>query len=185
MLELLPDEGKAARDRGFHLSNRAVDGLVRSIEHDCDLGDTEQRVCIEEVREKHLSCGEVLLVKWRAVGVDRFEIAVSTDNAVGRFPRVDAGMATARTRRMLPELLESPLDAGIERLGIQLEQAKVNELAEHPAERWLSLRHTLEFFGSLTVTTRSFRSSTQERERGAGGETAPITPFPTPDRQKV
>jgi hypothetical protein len=46
---------------------------------------------------------------------------------------------------MLPKLLESPLDAGIERLGIQLEESKVNELAKHPAERWLSLRYNLEF----------------------------------------
>lgn len=143
MLELLPDEGEAARDRGFHLSNRVIDGLVRPVEHNRDLRDTEQRVCIEEVREKHLSGGEVLLVEGRAIGVDRFKIAVSADNAVGRLPRVNAGVAAARTRGILPELLESPLNDGIERLGVQLEQSKINELAKHSTERWLSLRHNL------------------------------------------
>ncbi len=32
VLELLPDKGEAVRDRGFHLSNRVVDGLVRPVE---------------------------------------------------------------------------------------------------------------------------------------------------------
>jgi hypothetical protein len=145
VFELFPDEREAACDRGFHLSNRVIDGLVGSVEYDRDLRDTEQRVCIEKVREKHLTAGEVLLVEWRTVGVDRFEIAFSADNAVGRFPRVDAGITAAWTRRMLPELLESPLDAGIERLGIQLEESKVNELAKHPAKRWLGLSHNPEF----------------------------------------
>ena len=50
----------------------------------------------------------MLLVKGRAVGVDWFEIAVSADNSVRRLPRVDARMAAAWTRGILPELLESP-----------------------------------------------------------------------------
>jgi hypothetical protein len=43
---------------------------------------------------------------------------------------------------VLPELLESPLDAGIERLGVDLDNAQLDQPAKHPAERWLSRSHT-------------------------------------------
>jgi hypothetical protein len=37
MLELTPDEGEAPVNRGFHLSNRVEDRLVRSIQDNSDL----------------------------------------------------------------------------------------------------------------------------------------------------
>jgi len=36
-----------------------------------------------------------------------------------------------------PDLFESPLDSRIERLRIDGDNAKIDELAEHPAEGWI------------------------------------------------
>ncbi|ACV49343.1 hypothetical protein Hmuk_3241 (plasmid) [Halomicrobium mukohataei DSM 12286] len=41
-----------------------------------------------------------------------------------------------------PELLESLLDAGIERLRVELDDAQLDQLSKHPAERRLSRRYT-------------------------------------------
>jgi len=43
---------------------------------------------------------------------------------------------------VLPDLLESPLDARIERLGVDLDDSQLDQLSKHPTERWLSRRHT-------------------------------------------
>ena len=50
-------------------------------------------------------------------------------------------MTATRTGRILPEFLESPLDTGIERLRIDLDDAQLDQLPKHPAERWLSGSH--------------------------------------------
>lgn len=57
-------------------------------------------------------------------------------------PGLDAIVATAWTGSVLPDLLESPLDARIERLSIDLDDSELNQLPKHPAERWLSRSHT-------------------------------------------
>jgi hypothetical protein len=61
------------------------------------------------------------------------------------------------TGRILPEFLESPLDAGIERLSVNLDDAQLDQLSKHRAERRLSRRH-IPNYGWLSVTTGSFRS---------------------------
>jgi len=88
------------------------------------------------------SFGEVLLVKWRSVGVHRLEVAVTAPDAVETRPRLDGVVPAAWTGRVLPESLESPLDACIERLGVDLDDAQLDQLSKHRAERRLSRRHT-------------------------------------------
>jgi hypothetical protein len=121
LVEVLPNRGEAALNRGFHLSNHRVNRFVGSIEKRRNLVDTEQRIGVEREREKYLAAGEMLLVEGRSVGVDRLEITVSTPNTVGILPGDDTLIPATRTGRVLPELLESPLDAGIERLRIDLD----------------------------------------------------------------
>jgi len=121
LVKVLPNRGEAALNRGFHLPNHCVNGFVGSIEEWRNLVDTEQRIRVEREREKYLAAGEMLLVERRSVGVGRLEITVSTPNTVGILPRDDTLIPAARTGRVLPELLESPLDAGIERLRIDLD----------------------------------------------------------------
>ena len=87
-----------------------MDGSVGSPEERRNLIDTEQCVGVESEREKHLAAGEVLLVERRTVGENRLKIAVTTPDSVELFPRDDALVAAAWTGRILPELLESPLD---------------------------------------------------------------------------
>ena len=118
---MLPNCGEAALNRGFRLSNHCVNRFVGSIEERRNLIDTEQCIGVKREREKYLAAGEMLLVEGRSVGVDRLEITVSTPNTVGIFPCDDTVMPAARTGCVLPELLESPLDAGIERLRIDLD----------------------------------------------------------------
>jgi len=98
-----------------------VNRFVGSIEERRNLVDTEQRIGVECEREKYLAAGEMLLVEGCSVGVGRLEITVSTPNTVGILPRDDTLMSAARTGRVLPELFESPLDARIERLRIDLD----------------------------------------------------------------
>jgi len=128
-------------NRGFHVSNRRVDGSVGPSEERRNLVDTEQRVRVECESEKHLSCGEVLLVKWRSVGENRLKIAVTAPDSVDTLPSHDALVAASWTGRILPKFLESPLDAGIERLRVNFDDAQLNQLPKHPAERWLSRTH--------------------------------------------
>ena len=90
---------------------------------------------------KHLTEGEVLLVEWRSVGENRLKIAVTAPDSVEFVPRDDALVAALWTGRILPEFLESPLDARIERLCIDFNDAQLNQLPKHPTERWLSRRH--------------------------------------------
>jgi len=128
-------------NRGFHVTNRRVNGSIGSTEERRDLVDTEQCVGVERESEKHLTAGEVLLVEWCAVGENRLKIAVTAPDSVGTFPRDDALVTAPWTGRILPKFLESPLDAGIERLRIDFDNAQLNQLSKHPAERWLSRNH--------------------------------------------
>jgi len=111
LIEETPDDGEAALNRGFHLSNRRVNDSIGLTEERRDLVDTEQCVRIERESEKHLSCGEVLLVEWRAVGENRLKIAVTAPNSVEFVPGDDALVTASRTGCILPEFLDSPLDA--------------------------------------------------------------------------
>ena len=88
-----------------------MNSSVGSPEERRDLIDTEQCVGVESEREKHLAAGEVLLVERRAIGENRLKITVTTPYSVKFIPRNDALVAAAWTGRILPELLESPLDA--------------------------------------------------------------------------
>jgi hypothetical protein len=105
------------------------------------LVDTEQCVRVERESEKHLTAGEVLLVERRSIGENRLKIAVTAPNPVKFFPRDDALMTAAWTGRIPPKFLESPLDAGIEWLRINLDDTQLYQLPKHPAERWLSRNH--------------------------------------------
>ena len=78
----------------------------------------------------------------RSVGIHRLEVAVTAPDAVETRPRLDGGVPAAWTGRVLPESLESSLDACIERLGVDLDDAQLDQLAKHRAERRLSRRHT-------------------------------------------
>ena len=111
LVEEAPNDGEAALNRGFHVSNRRVDGSVGPSEERRNLIDTEHCVRVERESEKHLSCGEVLLVERRSIGVDRLKIAVTAPDSVEFFPCDDALVAAAWTGRILPEFLELPLDA--------------------------------------------------------------------------
>jgi len=75
------------------------------------------------------------------MGVHWLKFAITTSNSVVFFPRHNALVTTARTGCILPELLETPLDARIERLGVDLDDSELDQLPKHPAERWLSRRH--------------------------------------------
>ncbi len=88
-----------------------------------------------------ITSGEVLLVERRAIGENRLKIAVTAPNSVDFFPGHNALMAASWTGRICPKFLESPLDASIERLRIDFDDAQLNQLPKHPAERWLSRRH--------------------------------------------
>jgi hypothetical protein len=120
LVKQFPGEGEAALNRGFRLPNRRVNGFVSATEQRRNLVDTQQRICVESESEKHLTTGEVLLVKWRSMGVNWLKFAITASNSVVFFPRHNALVTTARTGCILPEPLESPLDARIERLGVDL-----------------------------------------------------------------
>ena len=85
-----------------------------------DFIDTEQGICVENEREKDLACGEVLLAEGCAVGVGGFELAAATPDTIGVLPRSNRPISAPRARCVLPELLETPLDEGVERLGSKL-----------------------------------------------------------------
>ena len=55
----------------------------------------------------------MLLVEWCAVGVDCLKIAATEPDTVDFFPCHNALVTAARTRYILPEFLESPLDASL------------------------------------------------------------------------
>jgi hypothetical protein len=126
LIEQLPDDGEAALNRGFHLPNRRMNSSVGSPEERRDLIDTEQCVGVESEREKHLAAGEMLFVERRAIGKNRLKITVTTPYSVKFIPRNDALVAAAWTGRILPELLESPLDARIERLRVDFDDAQLD-----------------------------------------------------------
>ena len=88
LVEKAPDDGEAAMNRGFHVSNRRVNGSIGATEERRDLVDTEQRVRIEREREKHLTAGEVLLVERRSVGENRLKIAVTAPDSVEMGPQI-------------------------------------------------------------------------------------------------
>jgi len=126
LVEETPDDGEAALNRGFHLSNRRVNGSIGPTEERRDLVDTEQCVRIERESEKHLTAGEVLLVEGRAVGENRLKIAVTAPNSVEFVPGDDALVTASRTGCILPEFLDSPLDA----------EWSAKELTPLGASRW-------------------------------------------------
>jgi len=111
LVEEAPDNWEAALNRGFHLSNRRVNGSIGPTKERRDLVDTEQCVRIERESEKHLTAGEVLLVERCAVGENRLKIAATAPNSVEFFPGYDTLLTAARTGRIPPKFLESPLDA--------------------------------------------------------------------------
>ena len=80
---------------------------------------------VECEREKHLSCGEMLLVKRHSIGVDRLEIVVTTPHTVEMGSHLNSVVTTPWTGCILPEVLESPLDAGIERLRVNLDDTQL------------------------------------------------------------
>jgi hypothetical protein len=48
-----------------------------------------------------------------------------------------------RGRRILPEFLDSPLDAGIERLRVNFDDIQLDQLLKYPTERWLSRKYII------------------------------------------
>ena len=118
-----------------------MNSSVGSPEERRDLIDTEQCVGVESEREKRLAAGEVLLVERRAIGENRLKITVTTPYSVKFIPRNDALVTATWTGRILPELLESPLDARIERLRVDFDDAQLDQQPKHPTERWLSRSH--------------------------------------------
>lgn len=118
-----------------------MNGFVSTTEQRRNLVDAQQCICVEGESGKHLTAGEVLLVKWRSMGVYWLKFAITTPNSVVFLPRHNALVTAARTGCILPELLEPPIDAGIERLGVDLDNAELDQLPKHPAKRWLSRRH--------------------------------------------
>jgi hypothetical protein len=121
LVEQSPDHGKAVLDCGFHLSNRCVHGSVGSIEERRNLVDTEQRIGVEDEREKHLAAGEALLMERRSIGIYWLEIAASAPDTVNVLPGHDTLITATRTRGILPELLESMLDPGIKRFSVDFD----------------------------------------------------------------
>ena len=146
---MLPNRGEAALNRGFHLPNHCMNRFVGSIEERRNLIDTEQRIGVEREREKYLAAGEMLLVDGCSVGVDRLEITVSTPNTVGILPRDDTVIPAAGTGRVLPELLESPLDATRRRMSknVLLVRSET-EIAERPVVRQVGIESL--FFDEVT-----------------------------------
>ena len=63
LVEVLPNHGEAALNRGFHVPNHCVNHFVGSIEERRNLVDTEQRIGVEREREKYFAVGEMLLVE--------------------------------------------------------------------------------------------------------------------------
>jgi hypothetical protein len=116
-----------------------VNGFVSATKHRRNLVDAQQCICVEDESEKHLSCGEVLFVKWRSMGVYWLKFTIMTPNSVVFFPRHNTLVTAARTGYILPELLELPLNAGIERPGVDLDNPVLDQLPKHPAKRWLIL----------------------------------------------
>ena len=58
--------------------------------------------------------------------VHRLEVAVAAPDTIETRPRLDGVVPAAWTGRVLPELLESPLDARIARLGVDLNDAQLD-----------------------------------------------------------
>jgi hypothetical protein len=112
-----------------------VNGLVSATKQPRDLGDTQQRIRVEDESEKHLTAGEVLLVKRHSVDVDRLEFALTAPNPVTFLPRRYTLVTAAWTGCILPESLESPLDAGIERLRVDFDNLQLNQLPKYSTER--------------------------------------------------
>ena len=94
LVEEAPNDGEAALNRGFHLSNRRMNGSVGSAEERRDLVDTEQCVRGERASEKHLTAGEVLLVERCSVCEKRLKIAVTVPDSVDFVPSEDALVTT-------------------------------------------------------------------------------------------
>ena len=76
----------------------------------------------------------MFLVKRCTIGIDGLKRTIAAADPVRRFPGVETWVAAPRTGCTLPELLESPLDGRIERLRVDRDHAKIDELAKHPAE---------------------------------------------------
>jgi hypothetical protein len=115
--ETAPDNRKAALKRGFEVTDCCAKRVVRTVKHNRNLIEAEQGICVKNEHEKDLSAGEVLLAEGCAVDVGGFERAASTPDTIGVLPSSDRPTSAPRARCVLPELLESPFDEGVERLG--------------------------------------------------------------------
>ncbi len=111
---------EATLNRGFHVPNQC-ERFCKLDREQRNLVDTEQLIGVKREREKYLAADKMLLVEGCSVGVGWLEITVSTLDTAGILPRDDTLMPTTRTGCVLPELLESTLDALIERLRIDLD----------------------------------------------------------------
>jgi len=55
VLDAFPDEGEAALEGGFSLSQRRVDGVVDRVEQLCDLVNAEESVRVEDEDQNDLA----------------------------------------------------------------------------------------------------------------------------------
>ena len=94
-----------------------MESLVTWRKESGDLGDTEQRICVEDEGDEELTGSEFRIVERCASRVSGFPVTATAPNTV----RAREGMETVRaavwTRSFLPDRLETPLDNVVERLG--------------------------------------------------------------------
>ena len=135
--DALLDGREATLERGFRPTNAVVDGVVRVIERRRDLVNAEQRIGVEDERNKELTGGEFRIVERCSERVYPGIAAVLTPDAWRVFGGLDGVITTVGTGSVLPGVLESSLDALIERLEPKLYSAERDELMNHPAEHRL------------------------------------------------
>lgn len=119
VLDAFPDEGEAALESDFFLSNRGMDGIINDIEEPYDLVDAKQCISVENERDNGLTEGESLAFKGSVARVDEDIAAVRTPDSRIAVPGLDGGFVAFRTRSLLPILFTAPLDFIVERLWAQ------------------------------------------------------------------
>jgi hypothetical protein len=119
VLDAFPDEGEAALESGFSLSNRGMNGIVDGVEELPDLVNAKLRISVENERDNDLTGRESSALEGSVARVGEDIAAVGTPDPGTGVPGQDGGFVTFWIGSLLPRLFTAPLDFIIERLWAQ------------------------------------------------------------------
>jgi hypothetical protein len=116
----VPDSRKSPTNGCFELSDVVVERLVGRREQKRDLVDAQERISVEDEGDEELAGSEFRIVERRSPRVRGFPVAAATPDTVRSVECVECFLLAVWTRSRRPDLLETPLDDGVERLGPKL-----------------------------------------------------------------